>query len=127
MFTHLILSSRVSRLAIERGKEQDSTYHSKLITNIEYREDQSTPCFEIALDELPNFPEKGWIIDMARSDMPDEGAELRLVTAKSDEQNVAGVHAHFGWVRHAGGLFVIVNNGRGMSCTISGEHIFVLG
>lgn len=127
VFAHLIPLSKVGRRAISTGEEQRSTYHSKFVTNIDYLGNSSTPCFEIALNELPNYPDKGWFIGIGRPDMPDGGVELQLVTAESDEHDVAGVHARLSWIRDAGGFFLVVSNGRGMSCNVNGEHISVLG
>jgi hypothetical protein len=115
---YLVPSNRPACSAILNAHEGRSTYHSKFVTEIEYRGYPYTPCFELALGGLSK-QEVGWRIGTGCTDHENEGVELLLVTT---DDAIASVHASFGWTIHKPGLLLTILNQQQKSCTINGRE-----
>jgi hypothetical protein len=113
---YLVPSNRPARSAISKARQEQSTYHSNFITEIEYRGCPSTLCFELALGGLPGV---SWRIGRGCNELEDKGVDLLLVT---DDDSIASVHASFGWTIHTHDLLLIILNEQHKPCTINGRE-----
>jgi hypothetical protein len=118
-FARLIPTNRPARSAIERTRARGSPHHASFLGETTFR-DERTPCFDLSLNVLPQFPSIGWRIGSGRDQLQNRGVDLLLCNTSKDD-NVAGIHARMGWVRGAVGFFLIADNARGKRCTINGD------
>jgi hypothetical protein len=113
-FARLVPTNRPARSAIERTHARGSRYHASFIGETEFRKEK-TPCFDISLHMLPQFPSMGWRIGKGRDRLLNRGVDLLLCDTNKDD-DVAGVHARLSWVKGAAGFFLIADNKRGKRC-----------
>jgi hypothetical protein len=113
---YLVPSNRPARSAISKARQEQSTYHSNFITEIEYGGCPSTLCFELALGGLPGV---SWRIGRGCNELEDKGVDLLLVT---DDDSIASIHASFGWTIHTHDLLLIILNKQHKPCTINGRE-----
>lgn len=117
---YLVPSNRPALLAISKTREEGSTYHRNFVAEIRYRGCPTTPCFELALGGLPGVE---WRIGKGADEFENNGVDLLLVT---DDEDIASVHASFGWTIPEPGLRLIILNEKHKRCTING-HDFSYG
>jgi hypothetical protein len=118
VFARLIPTNRPAREAVQRTRAQGSPFHVNFLGKTAFR-DEETPCFNLSLDTLSEFPKLGWRIGAGRDNLPNRGVDLLCGTTKDD--HVAGIHARLNFVKGAAGFFLIADNARGKLCTINGD------
>ncbi|KAL1961101.1 hypothetical protein VTO42DRAFT_3046 [Malbranchea cinnamomea] len=127
LFAKLIPMNAPARAAMEATmamKPEEAEYHQQFIREIIFNE-KRTYCFELSLAQLPQFAHLGWRIGRGRH-YPDKRKTLEhygvdLLLGAKEEDEVAGIHARFNWVKGAGGFFIIADNKRGKKVMLNGE------
>lgn len=80
-------------------------------------------CFQFSLSHLPQFAPLGWRIGRGRSSLKDLGVDILLLVDGEDKEDIAGIHARFGWSKGGGGFFLMADNLRGKSVTLNGQTL----
>ncbi|CAO2648699.1 Nn.00g079660.m01.CDS01 [Neocucurbitaria sp. VM-36] len=119
LFARLIPTNRPAREAVQQTRVRGSPFHATFLGETDYR-GQATPCFQLSLGALPQFPKLGWRINRGRDNLPHRGMDLLLWGARKSD-HVAGIHARLSFIRGAAGFFLVADNARGMPCTINGD------
>lgn len=125
-FAILIPMDKNARSALDATARSTSEYHQQFISETIY-DNKITKCFNLSLHTLPEFAQLGWRIGRGRESLKNRGVDLLLHVEESvddrnpDDDQVAGIHARFNWVKGAGGFFLIADNKKGKRVMMDGE------
>lgn len=113
------LAKNAFRLLADRRRVEFYHHHCKYI-----HEDLDSQCFVFSLNHLPEFAPLGWRIGRGRKNLPNLGVDiLVLLEEGKSNDDIAGIHARFAWVKGGGGFFLVADNMRGKSVTLNGEAL----
>jgi len=94
---------RILDLTAQRG----NPHHQKFIKRAKFH-GESSLCFEISLNNRPEYPALGWRIGRGRTKDRNYGVDLLLPNA----EGVAGYHGRMAYLRGIGGFFLLCDNSR---------------
>lgn len=124
-FARLIPMNKPARVAFHqlaiKHLQDPSSYHGRFLQLDEPSQssDIQTGSFTLSLTNLPEFPALGWRIGRGKSVQKNFGVDILL--RADDDQDIAGSHARFTWMKGGGGFFIRAENIRGKPVSLNGE------
>lgn len=97
------------------------THHCNFICVDSTMASKHVGCFTFSLSKLPEFAPLGWRIGRGRKNLKNLGVDILLMVDGKSNDEIAGIHARFAWVKGGGGFFLVADNMRGKTVTLNGE------
>ena len=124
VFAILEPQNRLAKLAFHRVAsrchEDDLQHHKQFIHLRDSTDGIYTGHYVLSLGCLPEYAPLGWRIGRGRPKERNLGVDI-LLGPTGEEDEVAGLHARFSWVKGGGGFFLIADNARGKPVILNGE------